>query len=126
VYDVTNETSVDNLGEWLGFFAAQIELDMNHTTFPFIVIGNKMDLFTDDHVHIVERAKLFCNRNNFLHYEASAKEGDNVEKVFQKASELIKSNNSKLISQHNGEDGSDPPVKIQALATTKKSTCCSN
>jgi len=119
VYDITNEFTVDNLGQWISFFNEQ--LDANNTEFPFIVIGNKADMMEDEHIGIIERAKLFCNNNNCMHFEASAKDGSNVEKIFQKASEMIRENNKKQIIVHEETTS----LHLQPIQPSNEKSCCS-
>ena len=49
---------------------------------PILIIGNKSDLVDDKKV-TTEDAKEFCNEEgDLMFYEASAKDGTNVEKAF--------------------------------------------
>jgi len=48
-----------------------------------MVIGNKIDQKTEGSDAIIEKAKLWCEKKNFQHFESSAKEGSNVESIFK-------------------------------------------
>ena len=52
-------------------------------TFPFLVMGNKVDLEENRKVSTID-AKKFCQQNgNMLFYESSAKDNFNVEVAFR-------------------------------------------
>ena len=55
----------------------------NIDTFPFLVIGNKVDLEEQRKVTTIE-ARKFCQQNgNMIFFESSAKSGINVETAFR-------------------------------------------
>ena len=55
----------------------------NIDTFPFLVIGNKVDLEEQRKVTTIE-ARKFCQQNgNMIFFESSAKSGINVESAFR-------------------------------------------
>ena len=58
VYDVTNPTSFDHLLDWKQVFLTKSQ-PQNIDTFPFLVIGNKVDLEEQRKVTTIE-AKKFC------------------------------------------------------------------
>ena len=82
VYDVTNAQSFDHLLDWKQIFLTKSSPpDMN--TFPFLVIGNKVDMEENRKVSTID-AKKFCQQNgNMLFYESSAKNNVNVEVAFR-------------------------------------------
>ena len=52
-------------------------------SFPFLVIGNKVDMEENRKVSTID-AKKFCQQNgNMLFYESSAKDNINVEVAFR-------------------------------------------
>lgn len=81
MYDVSNPTSFKNLDKWKDAFLKNCNIEPNK--FSFVLIGNKSDLKkavkeTD--------AQEWAKKNwNMPFFEASAKEGDNVETAFQVA-----------------------------------------
>ncbi|XP_042152464.1 ras-related protein Rab-30 isoform X1 [Oncorhynchus tshawytscha] len=84
-YDITCEDSFRCLPEWL----REIEQYAN-TTVVTILVGNKIDLVEKREV-MRQRAEEFANSQSMLYLETSAKESDNVEKLFlDLACELIR------------------------------------
>lgn len=86
-YDVTNEKSLNNLTLWKDEFLVQLNVS-NPADFPFIIIGNKIDV--DDSKKIVSLPKklqtITQNQLGGLNYpvfETSAKDGINVEPAFE-------------------------------------------
>ena len=78
VFDVTRQETFENLeGE-------KAYLSENYPNIPVTVVGNKSDLI------ITEKVKEFFKQENFNGCDfTSAKNGDNVENIFLKISELI-------------------------------------
>ncbi|CAB1348363.1 unnamed protein product [Coregonus sp. 'balchen'] len=84
-YDITCEDSFRCLPEWL----REIEQYAN-TTVVTILVGNKIDLAEKREV-LRQRAEEFADSQSMLYLETSAKESDNVEKLFlDLACELIR------------------------------------
>jgi len=81
VYDVTAPSSFKSLDAWRDEFLIQAS-PRDPENFPFVVIGNKIDL--DNPAVSTKRAVQWCqSKNNIPHFETSAKEALNVEKAFQ-------------------------------------------
>ncbi|KAI7801076.1 ras-related protein Rab-30 [Triplophysa rosa] len=84
-YDITCEDSFRCLPEWL----REIEQYANNQVVT-ILVGNKIDLADKREVHR-QRAEEFAEAQSMLYLETSAKESDNVEKLFlDLACELIR------------------------------------
>ncbi|GFY89943.1 RAB GTPase homolog G3F [Actinidia rufa] len=86
VHDVNVMKSFDNLNNWREEFLIQAS-PSDPENFPFVVIGNKIDVWM---VEIVEwlvsekKARAWCaSKGNIPYFETSAKEGVNVEEAFQ-------------------------------------------
>merc|ERR1712018_895393 len=79
-YDVTSQDSFKSLDGWMDEFL--IRSSAQHPdNFPFIVIGNKVDL--KNRSITTNKGKVWCeNRNSIPHFETSAKEGHNIEEAF--------------------------------------------
>ena len=72
------EKSVDN---WKDEFLSQA-VPRNPDNFPFVLIGNKIDL--ENRAVSTKRAQAWCQaHNNIPYFETSAKEAINVDKAFQ-------------------------------------------
>ena len=50
---------------------------------PFLVLGNKCDLDEGLKKVSAKEAREFCEENNFLFYETSAKDNQNIEEAFR-------------------------------------------
>jgi len=87
VYDVNNVQTFNNLVTWREEFLAQSS-PSNPENFPFVVIGNKIDL---EHLRVVssKKAQAWCQKmGNLPHFETSAKEAIRVDQVFQQVARL--------------------------------------
>lgn len=77
VYDVTNETSFNNLEKWAG------ELYRYVGALPFVILGNKNDLVDERKVDVFMGEKMSIDIGAVTFLETSAKTGINVERAFQ-------------------------------------------
>eukprot|EP00727_Mastigamoeba_balamuthi_P010897 m51a1_g643 putative ras-related protein rab-7a (209) ;mRNA; f:176870-177975 len=83
VYDLNVPRSFENLENWRAEFAekAKVSTDPDHR-FPFVVIGNKLDL--NQRAVSEERVREYCAAQGGIpHFETSAKEATNVDRAFQ-------------------------------------------
>ena len=83
VFDITNHTSFENLPLWIENYYKNGPEQKN-----IILIGNKKDMEESRKVTRQE-AELFSETNNMMYFETSAKEGDNIEYVFNYAAEKL-------------------------------------
>jgi len=82
VYDVTSGSSFKNLESWRDEFLIQAS-PRDPENFPFVVIGNKVDM-TDSRAVPTRKAMQWCQeKNNVPYFETTAKEAINVEQAFQ-------------------------------------------
>ncbi|XP_037535488.1 ras-related protein rab7 [Nematolebias whitei] len=81
VFDVTAPNTFKTLDSWRDEFLIQASpRDPEH--FPFVVLGNKIDL--ENRQVTSKRAQAWClSKNNIPYFETSAKEAINVEQAFQ-------------------------------------------
>lgn len=80
-YDVTAPGSFISLNSWRDEFLIQSS-PKDPDNFPFVVLGNKVDL--ENRSIPSQRAQQWChNNNNISYFETSAKEALNVELAFQ-------------------------------------------
>jgi Ras-related protein Rab-7A len=81
VYDITNRKTFENLTKWKQGFIDNAAPD-DPKTFPFVVLGNKIDRESERKVDGKE-GKEWCDANSGIpFYETSAKEGISVEQAF--------------------------------------------
>lgn len=104
-YDVTNEKSLNNLASWKDEFLIQSNVS-NPQDFPFIIIGNKVDV--DDSKKIPSLQKKLNNITsnqlgglNYPEFETSAKDGINVEQAFEVVTKMA------LQQEELNENGND-------------------
>ena len=83
VFDITNHESFDALPLWIENFYKNGPEQKN-----IILIGNKNDL-TDLRQVTQKEAEAFSETNNMMYFETSAKEGDNIEYIFNYAAEKL-------------------------------------
>jgi len=87
VFDVNNLKTLNSLDGWFKNFVEQAGIE-NPTSFPFVILGNKIDL---EHMRVVnaKKAKEWCKEHgDLLYYETSAKEGLNIDQAFQAVARL--------------------------------------
>ena len=78
VYDITKQDSFEALLNWKQIFMAK-SLPNNPETFPFLVVGNKVDLEDQRNVSTVEGKKFAQQNGNMIFFESSARDNLNVE-----------------------------------------------
>ena len=82
MYDISNEESFNHLNKWIE------HIKENSSGSPVILIGNKSDLEKQSKVS-KENGETFAKSHNLLFFEASAKNGTNVNESFLKLGEII-------------------------------------
>ncbi|KAI0135759.1 hypothetical protein F4811DRAFT_534715 [Daldinia bambusicola] len=82
VFDVNNSKSFDSLDSWRDEFLIQAS-PRDPENFPFVVLGNKIDVDESKRVVSSKRAATFCqSKGDIPYFETSAKEAVNVEQAF--------------------------------------------
>ena len=80
-FDLTNPASFDALNKWKEGFIDNAQPD-DPKTFPFVLIGNKVDREEERRVPR-EKAEAWCKENNDMPYfETSAMQGTSVNEAF--------------------------------------------
>ncbi|KAI0398340.1 ras family-domain-containing protein [Xylariaceae sp. FL0594] len=83
VFDVNNSKSFDALDSWRDEFLIQAS-PRDPENFPFVVLGNKIDVEESKRVISSKRAATFCqSKGDIPYFETSAKEAINVEQAFE-------------------------------------------
>ncbi|EPQ27238.1 uncharacterized protein PFL1_05161 [Pseudozyma flocculosa PF-1] len=82
-YDVNNAKSFETLDSWRDEFLIQAA-PHDPENFPFVVLGNKIDVEEGKRMVSQKRAMTWCqSKGNIPYFETSAKEAINVEQAFQ-------------------------------------------
>ncbi|KAL1920670.1 uncharacterized protein VTP21DRAFT_1047 [Calcarisporiella thermophila] len=82
VYDVNNAKSFETLDSWRDEFLVQAS-PRDPDNFPFVVLGNKIDIEESKRMVSQKRAMSWCQaKGNLPYFETSAKESINVEAAF--------------------------------------------
>ena len=84
IYDISTTQTFENVKVWIN----QIKEEANANVIIYLV-GNKIDLPTDKRTVSEEEGQKLANEYKFLFKEASAKEGTNVNEIFQELVEKI-------------------------------------
>ncbi|KAI8048385.1 vacuolar biogenesis protein [Syncephalis plumigaleata] len=82
-FDVNNARSFDALDSWRDEFLIQAS-PRDPENFPFVVLGNKVDVEETKRMVSQKRALAWCQaKGNIPYFETSAKEAINVDQAFQ-------------------------------------------
>merc|ERR1712070_519812 len=96
VFDLTNPKSFESLDSWRDEFLIQAS-PRDPDNFPFVVIGNKVDMEKQRKVSR-PRASTWCkSKNSIPYHETSAKQATNVEQAFEEIAR-------KALKQENAEE----------------------
>ena len=111
VFDITDKKSFLSITEWL----KQIEKHAKENVFKFLV-GNKSDLAEERKVTF-EEAKEYADKHDLPYIETSAKEGININELFESSIKSFLSSNKYI--------GGEKNIKLNNQSTTsEKSDCC--
>ncbi|XP_067943594.1 ras-related protein Rab-9A-like [Watersipora subatra] len=116
-FSVDDEQSFRNLNAWKEEFLYYSDVP-DSACFPFIVIGNKIDLVNRTVTR--EKAASWCEENDMPYFETSAKDNMNVETAFVAAVKRFKELEGKMDTRHK-------PTSETINLRTKKSDdggCC--
>jgi len=114
IYDVTNLQTYENVKNWI----TQIREETNPNVVIYLA-GNKIDIPEEEKAVKTEEGKEIADEYKLQFKETSAKDGINVNEVFQELVEKIDEVNSKL-------EVSKPEPKniLYSPGKKKKSSCC--
>ncbi|KAL9106586.1 MAG: hypothetical protein Q9227_008432 [Pyrenula ochraceoflavens] len=119
VYDVNNSKSFETLDSWRDEFLIQAS-PRDPESFPFVVLGNKIDVEDSKRMISSKRAMTFCqNKGDIPYFETSAKEAVNVEQAF----EIIARN---ALNQEENEEfggGFEDPININIRDQNEGCAC---
>ena len=122
-YAVDDAKSFHNLTNWKNEFLYYA--DIENKDFPFLVVGNKVDVAANEKQVSQHDAEEWCKNNGgYPHLETSAKDSTNVEECFIRA--IRKTVTSQL---HTGEasisnvTSDTPTINLKTMAA-KQGKCC--
>ena len=125
VFDITNRQSFETLPLWIENFYKNGPEQKN-----IILIGNKKDLEEKRQV-TQEEAESFSETNNMIYFETSAKDGDNIDYVFNYAAEKLLEfyggNNEAILKRQMtpNNDIQSSNFKEVRIEESHKKGCCS-
>lgn len=121
-YALDDKTSFQSLLGWRDEFLYYADVS-NKAAFPFVVLGNKVDLEPDKREVAYETAADWCAANGNLPYiETSAKEATNVNEAFKMAVERWIKMESRIEKPYTGQT-----VNLsnrQSTEETEHRSCC--
>ena len=121
VYDVTDETTFQNVKQWLQEIERYACEGVNK-----LLVGNKADLSGSRAVEY-QNAKQFADQLNIPFLETSAKDATNVEQAFLTMAKQIKDRMGASAMQNNGGAGGKSTLKVgqgQSVQPTNNGGCC--
>jgi small GTP-binding protein len=109
VYDITRRSSFESIPGWITFLRQQGEI-------PFVIVGNKDDLSAEAKV-ASEEGTLLAQAHDSIFFQASAKNGSNVELAFRQA-EIYAAN------WHRKSRGPQTTLLLDADRGPRTERCC--
>lgn len=130
VYDITNSQSFDSLGRWRDGFNEHAG-PQDPQTFPFFVIGNKLDQEAERQV-ATSRGQQWAQQNgNMSFFETSAVQGQCVEEAFiEMAKAALQREKEQAFAMPTTMSDAPGGMKLKSKdhqqrgQTTTKSNCC--
>jgi len=112
VFDLSDKKSFISITEWL----KQIEKHAKENVFKFLV-GNKSDLI-DERKVTYEEAKQYADEHDLPYIETSAKEGININELFDTSIKTFLTNTKIFVGEKN--------IKLNSQSTnsSERNSCC--
>ena len=118
VFDVNVAKTFENLDSWRSEFLIQAG-PRDPDNFPFVVLGNKIDL-EGQRLVSTKRAQSWCqSKGNIPYFETSAKAAINVEQAFQTIAK-----NALRQETETDVDFVPEAITLDSNAEVKKGGCC--
>ncbi|KAG4306403.1 hypothetical protein PORY_000391 [Pneumocystis oryctolagi] len=117
VFDVNNAKSFEALDSWRDEFFIQAS-PRDPENFPFVCLGNKIDVEENKRMIPQSRARSFCElKGNTTYFETSAKECINVEQAFELVAKCA------LSVENDNDYAAEFPDPIQINLDSEKPGC---
>ena len=122
IFDITKKETFDNIKIWL-----TDSENCEDNKVAKMLIGNKIDLENKRKIDN-ETIKKFAEKKEMKYFEASAKEGINIDNIFRELAELIlfnkykEENEEETIRNRNRENSFN--LSFDSIEPIKKKTCC--
>ena len=121
-YSVDSAQSFHNLKTWKTEFLYYADITEG-SNFPFLVVGNKVDIPSNEKEVTIGEAENWCQNNGgYVHLETSAKHDTNVQECFIRAVRKTVTTHSGEASFSNAASGT-PSVNLHAM-NSQQSKCC--
>lgn len=118
VYDVTSLNSFETLDSWRDEFLIQAS-PKDPENFPFIVLGNKVDIDESKRAVSYKRASAWCqSKGNIPYFETSAKEAINVEQAFLTVAKIALEKEPEVDLYSNFPE----PIRLDNVSSNR--SCC--
>jgi Ras-related protein Rab-7A len=119
VFDVNSAKSFETLDSWRDEFLIQAS-PHDPENFPFVVLGNKIDVEESKRMVSQKRAMQWCqSKGNIPYFETSSKEAINVEQAFQ----TIAKNALQQEAENEMFADYPDPIRIDADSTQNGCNC---
>ena len=121
VYDITNETSFDDLKYWIE--SIENNINLQNKIIPAIIIGNKIDILEREVDNI--SAENFAKEIKYKYFEVSAKSGKGVDEAIKYLIKKV----IEVIDKENKDENINKSIKINSedeknKDKLKKDKCC--
>lgn len=126
--------SFTNLTTWQQEFLYYADVDKSED-FPFIVLGNKVDIEESQRKVSFQEAKSWCDAHKLPYFETSAKDGTSVEEAFVRGVQLWSENDQRFegrlgVPQHSEGTRGGRTILVNSSSNNhvrgeqQKSACC--
>ena len=121
VYDITNQTSFDDLKYWIQ--SIENNINLQNKIIPAIIIGNKIDILEREVDNI--SAENFAKEIKYKYFEVSAKSGKGVDEAIKYLIKKV----IEVIDKENKDENINKSIKINSedeknKDKLKKDKCC--